>query len=233
MRHVELYAQEMLAGRWVVGDPIKFNEDGTLGDGQHRLYAVMRSGCTIQFSVLRGSGERDCFADHRKPRSIVDSFHIISGEENLRVYARSIQAIHSIKAYVDGKDTRAKLTNLGAFQFWAENERELRNSRAVVGDENPVVMTTPRMIAWHFFFRHHPEKAEQFIYGLKTGENLPKTSPIYLLRRLLLENLKSTKDTKPRTKTALIIKAWNLFVSGSTVESLRFSPAQEDFPSIN
>jgi hypothetical protein len=35
---VDAYARDMLAGKWYIpGDPIRFDEDGNLIDGQHRL----------------------------------------------------------------------------------------------------------------------------------------------------------------------------------------------------
>ncbi|MDO5681988.1 MAG: hypothetical protein Q4G46_04065 [Propionibacteriaceae bacterium] len=52
---VKEYATAMSEGRWLyTADPIRFDSDGKLIDGQHRLMAVVRSGCTVEMHVVRG-----------------------------------------------------------------------------------------------------------------------------------------------------------------------------------
>lgn len=48
------YANRMRRGEWKVGQPISFDEDDRLIDGQHRLKAVIRYGKPVEFSVMRG-----------------------------------------------------------------------------------------------------------------------------------------------------------------------------------
>ncbi len=55
--HVKELADDMKAGLWELNaEPIIFDEDGFLKDGQHRLAAVMASGVTIETVVIRGIG---------------------------------------------------------------------------------------------------------------------------------------------------------------------------------
>src|SRR5262245_19389750 len=50
---VRLMIEDMRAGRWVDnGEPLILTEDLRVLDGQHRLQAVMDSGCTITFLVV-------------------------------------------------------------------------------------------------------------------------------------------------------------------------------------
>ena len=57
-RHVEFLAEEIKQGRWKMnGSSIVFNGDGTLIDGQHRLWAVITSGLPIKILVVRGADE--------------------------------------------------------------------------------------------------------------------------------------------------------------------------------
>lgn len=52
---VAVYAHDMESGRWETnGESIKFNKDGILVDGQHRLSAIVRSGCSIPMIVCYG-----------------------------------------------------------------------------------------------------------------------------------------------------------------------------------
>lgn len=52
---VKEYATAMQQGRWLyTADPIRFDEDGKLIDGQHRLMAIVRSGREVEIQVVRG-----------------------------------------------------------------------------------------------------------------------------------------------------------------------------------
>jgi len=50
------YARMMKAGKWCEdnGEPITFYEDGRLANGQHRLYALHKSGVSLRFLVVEG-----------------------------------------------------------------------------------------------------------------------------------------------------------------------------------
>lgn len=52
---VREYATAMREGRWLyTADPIRFDEDGRLIDGQHRLMAVVKAGLPVEMHVVRG-----------------------------------------------------------------------------------------------------------------------------------------------------------------------------------
>lgn len=56
--YVNRLAEDMREGRWVFpGDPLKFNNQGKLIDGQHRLSAVVKLGIPQQFVILNGYKE--------------------------------------------------------------------------------------------------------------------------------------------------------------------------------
>ncbi len=52
---VREYATAMKEGRWLyTADPIRFDEDGRLIDGQHRLLALVKADCPVELHVVRG-----------------------------------------------------------------------------------------------------------------------------------------------------------------------------------
>src|SRR4051812_40390469 len=52
---VEKYASDMRSGNWSRNpQPMIFYDDGTIADGQNRLWAVIESGEAIWFLVVRG-----------------------------------------------------------------------------------------------------------------------------------------------------------------------------------
>lgn len=48
------YALRMGRGEWKIGQPIIFDENGCLIDGQHRLRAVIKYGKPVEFAVIKG-----------------------------------------------------------------------------------------------------------------------------------------------------------------------------------
>lgn len=52
---VTRYARDMQEGRWyLTGEPVIFDRDGVLRDGQHRLNAVLEADVTVDLFVVRG-----------------------------------------------------------------------------------------------------------------------------------------------------------------------------------
>lgn len=81
----EKYAADMAAGKWTVcAAPIVFYENGDLADGQHRLYAVIESGTTQTFSVVRNfPREAGLNIDTGLTRSLVDNGRISGADTHL------------------------------------------------------------------------------------------------------------------------------------------------------
>lgn len=75
---VDLFAREMQGGRWgVTHQGIAFYKDGTLADGQHRLAAVVKSGCDVKMMVTHGvDRESSMHMDTGRGRSINDIIKI-------------------------------------------------------------------------------------------------------------------------------------------------------------
>ncbi len=55
---VQTLANEMRSGKWQLnGETIVISDSGKLLDGQHRLYAILESGCTVQLAIAEGVPE--------------------------------------------------------------------------------------------------------------------------------------------------------------------------------
>jgi hypothetical protein len=79
----ERYAADMKGGKWTQCiTPIAFYEDGELADGQHRLWAIVESGMTVQFPVMRGLSRDDGLnIDTGLNRTLVDNAKIAGSSE--------------------------------------------------------------------------------------------------------------------------------------------------------
>jgi hypothetical protein len=77
-KRVTLYAEEMKHGRWFLHHQgIAFYEDGTFADGQHRLLAIIESGCSVPMTVTRGlSTESGLMIDAHQQRKVHQAIKI-------------------------------------------------------------------------------------------------------------------------------------------------------------
>ena len=55
---VSKLAAAMQSGDFIIGDPLKFDKNDVLIDGQHRLTALIKARVTIEFLVIKGYDER-------------------------------------------------------------------------------------------------------------------------------------------------------------------------------
>jgi hypothetical protein len=92
--------------------------------------------------------------------------------------------------------------------------------------------------ALHYHFcKSSPERADQFFERLADGASLERGSPVLRLRDKLFQDRSSRKRAmSDPEKIALTIKAWNIFWTGTKIESLKWQnsgPRKEPFPQIN
>lgn len=86
---VALFARDMRNGRWVTaGDPIRFDWNGNLIDGQHRCEAVISSGATIRVIVVKGLDPvAQQVIDTGAKRTPADALKFAGNKSNLTVIA--------------------------------------------------------------------------------------------------------------------------------------------------
>jgi hypothetical protein len=76
------------------------------------------------------------------------------------------------------------------------------------------------------------KKSDLFVSQLTSGENLSRTSPIFMLRERLISEIAAVRKMSQNTKLALTIKAWNAFLKDARIKLLKWSPETEKFPVI-
>lgn len=105
---VEQYAKDMKTGNWTqCTAPIAFYDDGDLADGQHRLYAIVESGTTQQFTVMRGLQRKDGLnIDTGLARSLVDAGKISGLDTRL-----SHAVVATSRAVATGMSSAGRMSN--------------------------------------------------------------------------------------------------------------------------
>lgn len=91
---VAKYTMDMKASNWhLTPEPIIFDENGDLSDGQHRLEAVRKSGMTVEFTVTRGwpVSVIDNIGGG-KSRTVANKLHL-HGQPNAFLFASAINCL--------------------------------------------------------------------------------------------------------------------------------------------
>lgn len=220
-RIVEEYASDMLNGRWLYNyQPIMFDRDNTLVDGQHRLAAVVASGVSIKSDVVF-----DCdpgimnTVDIGAKRTAAQQLTLTDIPHAAGVAAIATFLLNYESGHFTSKDA---LSRPRVLQYVSEHVDELTESARHVAAGWKLM---PMAIAGSMrvvFSRLHKPKAEEFFHLLLSGEELTASSPIYRLRERLIADRASTRKMPRHHVVALVIKAWNAWITGDSADTIRY-----------
>lgn len=218
------YARDMTAGRWnsETGETIKFDETGTLIDGQNRLMAVMRAGIAIEFDVARGLPTTAMqVLDSGAARTGMDVLKVANASDRARAAAivRWVILWDEAKAYT-GQFTPLRPTNTEVLErFRAESGAfDAAAKRATDCQHRGLGTGAPAGVAYYLFSRIDQEQTHGFFDQYISGANLPDGSPILALRNKMAR-LRVDRLTRPE-QLALFVRSWNAFRKDKTVANL-------------
>lgn len=235
MSHVTHLRQQMEASQWkMTGEPIIFDADGMLSDGQHRLLALVAAKVTLEFMVVRGVPSDSFVAMNRgKSRSSGNVFAIrgIKNSNNMAAcvsgvlnYRRAMEvqgkggAHGSLNSYIRAS-TESMIAEYDAHTDEYESAHAISTTcRKVVKPSVPAVVSAIAMID----AKHGVDDVAQFWNSVGNGVNLSDLSPELYLRNRLIENASSKKKLPHFLIVGLAIKAWNLHVLGKDCSLIRF-----------
>lgn len=235
-------AEDMRSGLWKLnGEPIIFDAGGVLVDGQHRLFACIKAGVSFQSLVVRGVDE-DSFStvDIGLPRkagqilslqnapnandaaaAITRFYSLIAGSTTVAGNAQRLTNYKKTKTQVvDFYNSHKAIVDIVCSHHNAIKHRGLRflSSSTING------ISLFLIIEKHYSV----EKVFSFFDQLMTGNDVENKTILLLRERLLKDKLGQQRMTS-WSKFAIIVKAWNCFVSGTEVRQLKIS-AQEQTP---
>ena len=227
--HARQLAHEMTAGNWRVnGEAIKFDEQGVLIDGQHRLKACVLSGVPLVTWAIYGV-PRDVDMDMGVRRATHDLLKA-NGETDSRTLGSSLAALLMIES---GMASIGKGSVSYSHQVLACLERHPGIREFVSRRDGFGIFDRPTMFPalWYCFASADAHKAELFMVQLRDGVNVQQGSAVLMLRNLLLKMRLSSRKLDQQTALAVCVKAWNLYLQGRVVRSLSWKP-NEPFPRV-
>jgi hypothetical protein len=228
-RAIDEYARDMKEGRWrQTFQPIIFDTEGRLVDGQQRCLAVIKADTTVPMFVVRGANPDSYeLLDRGKKRSLSNVLHS-RGEVNtsslgtmLGTYLRHERGLRL--GSHRGAEFRA---TLGELLEVLERQPALRDAARYVGQFGGMIYRSA--LGYTRWCAVHEDRlaAMAFFDRVRTGVGLlDKTDPGYhLRRRILAEQARRPVDRlNPDGAFPLIIKAWNKAVAGESMRTLAWS----------
>lgn len=234
LSHAMFLAGCMERKEWVsdIAEFIKWDKNGVLIDGNHRIYAVTIYGKPVMMDVRFGLAPAAYFAiDQNKPRSTSDML-AISGEKSTTCLAAAIRMAavwQKTSSLAQGRS--CKMSGIQAAKVLEANPG-IRDSVAFVMSDHDLISLVPASIAAFIHYltiQIDPVQSLEFFKKLSSGEELKKSSPIWLARKRLLDDRISRAKLPGHHKGALVIKAWNFIRFGKEVKILAWKE-DEPFP---
>ena len=202
---VATLAAAMKRGEWrLTHQGIAFGADGSLYDGQHRLWAIITSGLDVTLMVTTGLEEgARADIDGQRPRSVADNFTILSGMANAKKLVECANVIqmlvtgdHGFRGSYD--QSRDIIERHRPGLEWAV---ALPAGKAGVG-------AAPIRGALAFAHRTDPAEVAAFADQVIRGVDLGEKDPAYVLRNMLLSrNSRRGTTTNRRDVAVKVLRA--------------------------
>jgi hypothetical protein len=236
---VAQYARDMRAGNWMLnGETVKIAADGTILDGQHRLYACIQAGVPFETVVIRGlPAEAQDTIDTGMARKFADQL-ALRGEVNtplLGAIARwALRWLRGAKmsGATDLDPTHEEMFTLLEADprireacMWAVNVRGRFKS----------VSGSVWGMAWLLFHGSDHLAAEVFLDKCLTGEDCPAGHPALAFRNRIWNAREAGERLTTYEQLAYLIIAWNAFKEDRPLKLVKFPNGKltvKNFPDV-
>lgn len=243
---VDLFARDMANREWELnGESIKFDKNGRLIDGQHRLLAIIKAGVSVQTLVVRGLEPKTIYTqDTGRRRTLKDAFDV-EGIKYSSIVPSIIRSHHSLQNYghnyvgeSDGimKKGARSLTNKQALALYHQDSNTWDHIAAFtysVCTHMSILKTSEVGGIYAYLYKdlgHSMSTIEQFFNEL-TDVTPTSNNTIRLLRKRLLDAKLHPRDTLvPRYRFAIIVRTWNAYLNGENLRILRWDFEAQGMP---
>jgi hypothetical protein len=249
-RNVSYLARQMRDGLWVFdGSPIRFNDDGELVDGQHRLWALIEAEYSAEFLVIRGlSNQAMPTMDTGKSRSFAD---ILAISDSSLVDVNNLSGVTGViyrwedgqrgsKLTPGGSNPLDRATNAELLEFFNANKDRIievaKRAKNISSAIRGLTTATVGCALWTFEAIDAAD-AEVFFERLRDGIGLDNGNAILALRQYLIRVVSTSASRRSSVPldlgVALLIKAWNAWREGHMVQQISYrrgGRSPEQFP---
>jgi hypothetical protein len=234
------YARDMRAGNWqFTGEPVKFDDNGDLLDGQNRLHAIIDAQVTVEMLVVTGlDPAAQGVMDSGAPRSAGDSLTLL-GYKNSSDLAGTVRAHYMWKELklfkhcmsAPGSDTAPTSSEIVQYG-------ELHPGFVVAAKESKPIARQLRLplgsvsAAYYEFVLIDEGDTDEFfsrIRGLQTGG---KGDPINTLVKRCQDMALRREHVRAALGLFMVTRTWNAMRTGEYFEKFQFGSATRGWQPI-
>ena len=221
-KHVDYLAAEMKAGRWKLTHiGIAFDLNGVLQDGQHRLWAIVLSGCRVEVSVTFNTAE-DCiqYVDGGKKRMAHERMDL-SGR-----YAGGVSRSHlaALRAMIQGMDTPRTIPFGQEMDLMAGHKAavDFAVEHLTTNRVKGVGSSATRAVVARAWYSADLEKLRRFCEVLRTGMRSGEDESVIILLRDYLSGCDQREGLGQfRDQYGKVERALNAYLNGRSLSVLR------------
>ena len=237
--HINWIASQMKSGKWrATGESIIIAANGSLSDGQHRLQAIIETGLSLVFLVVyEGDPEDFKVLNTGTGRTAGDACYIQGYERSTQLAAavRFILRYKKRNVAVHTASRAMSATNTEVLDWIEENPliHTYVTDAAKYCPRGSSLITKTLATGMLFLLSEvDGEWATKFFDVVFKFEDHGKFPVLDMLRARLIKNVSSNSKLSSYYLVALIVKAWNYFISGESPAMLRYIKETESYPKI-
>lgn len=218
--------RDMLGGRHLVnGDTIRFDLNGRLIDGQHRLLAIIQSGLPITMFVVTGLEPAAQETIDRNARRTVADYLSMNGVKRANTVGAAARLAMAARAGLLS-NKKAHFTDAEVIEFLDQNP--IMEVAGDVGAKLSNSISAPPSVlavAWAEISQIDPDAATEFFNSLASSRTNGDGDPRAALLRRLQHAARQREKIAPLTQLAMIVRAWNVHRRDETIHVLKVRAA--------
>jgi hypothetical protein len=224
--------------RWVLnGETIKFDINGRLIDGQHRLHAVVQSNTPVDMMVIRGlSPESQLTIDIGRPRTAGGQLQVtgVPNANNLASIAASLIRLQECPHVIWGGQNMPSKAHI--IEYVLARSTEL-NAASLLGRQAyqaaRIRVTAHATVAVVALDANLADEWKQFHESFVLGANLREGDPRLALRNYGVRKRANLNPSwAQQMDVAVIAKAFKAYCDGRDVRQLRFIRDELPMPKL-
>lgn len=227
---VAQYARDMRAGAWKrTGETIKFDTNGDLLDGQHRLAAVIESEATAPMSVTFGlDPDIKHYVDTGAARTPADALRI-KGESSPAILAGAARVGYLLET----GQRKARMSHAQVFEFIDQHPGLRQSADFIMPLTNRIDLGPSTLAYGHYrFARIDPSAADVFITSLAELTNLAADDPILRFAQRLRSIKRNNEDVDRRALAVTFLRVWNHWRQGTSIRRILLAGADSPLPDL-
>jgi hypothetical protein len=218
------YARDMAAGHWqLTGEAIKFDTDGNLADGQHRLSAIVAANVAIDMLVVRNVlPETQTVMDSGRKRTASDALTLV-GQKNPSILAAAARfALREPGCGYIGTEERVSNPTNSEIAEFIDGHPDIHRAADLASHYYPQFDAPPSVLAicWMRFSKVDLEAASLFFNSVANmatdGYGDPRAALVKRLANIRRNNERMTQAAY----LSLIFRAWNAWRGGQNLGKL-------------